>query len=247
MKSATIIALSVSVLAAALTFASAQKSIPDTRTHPNSDKQVQVTHNSATAKPGVPRGPRKFTVPQPLRGVYSTAWIAGSPKIDEIISFMKKTNLNSLVIDVKDDTGIISFPSEVPLAKEIGARSYRIGKLKELLARLRNENIYTIARIVVFKDPLLAQKHTELAVLDKNGGLWRDFKGMIWLTPTTPKSGSITSLSPKKRLALGLMRFNLTTSVSSVTAKSIAASIPLPRAHPKKPSFATFCFTPKKT
>ncbi len=203
MKKATIIAVSISVFAAAFTCSYAQKSIPIKKTLPNPNKQAQVTQNSTTVKPVTMQALRKFAVPQPLRGVYSTAWIAGSQKIDDIISFMKKANLNSLVIDVKDDTGIISFPSEIPLAKEIGARSYRISKLKELVARLRKENIYTIARIVVFKDPLLAQKHTELAVLDKNGGLWRDFKGMIWVDPNNPKVWKYNLDVAKEAVELG--------------------------------------------
>ena len=97
--------------------------------------------------------------------------------------FIKRTEVNTLVIDIKDDTGIISFPSNLPLAQEIAAGSNRISNLKELLFRLKKENIYTIACIVVFKDPLLATKHPEMAVKDKNGGLWHDRKGMIWVDP----------------------------------------------------------------
>ncbi len=125
----------------------------------------------------------KFQTPARIYGIYSTSWVAGSKRIDTIIDFIKQTKINTIVIDVKDDTGIISFPSEVPLAREIGAGSKRIANLKELLTRLKQEKIYTIARIVVFKDPLLAQKHPEIAVQDKNGGLWRDRKGMTWVDP----------------------------------------------------------------
>ena len=125
----------------------------------------------------------QFQTPDRIYGVYSTSWVAGSKRIDTIIDFIKKTKINTMVIDVKDDTGIISYPSEVPLAREIGAGSKRIANLKELLARLKQDKIYTIARIVVFKDPLLAQKHLDFAVKDKNGGLWRDRTGMIWVDP----------------------------------------------------------------
>lgn len=125
----------------------------------------------------------KFQTPSRIYGVYSTSWVAGSKRVDSIIDFIKQTKINTLVIDIKDDTGIISFPSDNPLAREIGANSNRIPNLKELLSRLKQEKIYTIARIVVFKDPLLAKQRPEIAVLDKNGGLWRDRKGMTWVDP----------------------------------------------------------------
>lgn len=126
---------------------------------------------------------KKFQTPDRIFGVYSTSWVAGSSRIDSLIAFIKQTKINAIVIDVKDDTGFICYPSEVPLAREIGAVSKRIANLKDLLARLKQEKIYTIARIVVFKDPLLAQKHPDFAVKDKNGGLWRDRKGMVWVDP----------------------------------------------------------------
>lgn len=145
----------------------------------------------------------KFELPRQVRGIYSTSWIAGSSKMDEIIRFIKQTRVNTLVIDVKDDTGIISFPASVPLAREIGATSHRVANLKELLSRLHQEHIYTIARIVVFKDPLLAKEHPELAVLDKNGGLWHDRKGMVWVDPNSRRVWKYNLDIAKEAVALG--------------------------------------------
>lgn len=124
-----------------------------------------------------------MATPRQVHGIYSTSWIAGTSRIQEIIRFMKQAKLNAIVIDIKDDTGTISFPATTPLAREIGAGSRRIPRLRELVARLRREGIYPIARIVVFKDPLLARKHPEWAVKDVHGGLWHDRKGMIWVDP----------------------------------------------------------------
>lgn len=126
--------------------------------------------------------------PLNINGIYCTSWIAGSQRMNEIVQFIKDNKeINAIVIDVKDDTGIISYPSEIPLANEIGASSKRAPKLKELVAELNKNNIYTIARIVVFKDPLLASKHPEIAVKDRNGGNWRDRKGMVWVDPHCQK------------------------------------------------------------
>jgi hypothetical protein len=145
---------------------------------------AQIPENYVTSAPNQPLfGNERVSIPIPVYGVYSTAWVAGTKRIDTIISFLKGANMNTVVIDIKDDTGIISFSSQNQLAREIGANSNRIPNLKELLAKLKLENIYTIARIVVFKDPLLARKRPEIAVQDKNGGLWRDRKGMTWVDP----------------------------------------------------------------
>lgn len=150
--------------------------------------------------------PAPVTIPKPkarVMGVYSTSWIAGSSYMERIIQFVKETPVNALVIDIKDDTGMISFPSEVPLAKEIGAGERRIGNLKELLARLKQAGIYTIARVVVFKDPLLAKKRPEIAVQDVNGGLWRDRKGMTWVDPNNKKVWQYNLDIAKEAVALG--------------------------------------------
>lgn len=151
---------------------------------PNSDNDIQpLAKNTDQTREPEPASQNKIKTPARIHGIYSTSWVAGSKRIESIIDFINRSKINTVVIDVKDDTGIISFPSEVPLAREIGAGSKRIANLKELLARLKQAKIYAIARIVVFKDPLLAKKHPEIAVQDKNGGLWQDRKGMIWVDP----------------------------------------------------------------
>ena len=166
------------------TFALAEKKLfpPSQTTTSNvSTKQIsQIPKPSPTLN-----SPSKLVgfTPHPVMGAYSTSWVAGSKNLDHIVNFIKQSHINSLVIDLKDDTGTISYPTTVPLAHEIGSGSNRIPDLKALVARLKQEKIYMIGRIVVFKDPLLAHQHPEFAVQDKNGGVWKDRKGMIWVDP----------------------------------------------------------------
>lgn len=118
-----------------------------------------------------------------VRGIYLTSWKAGNrPFVEKLVELMGKTGLNALVIDVKDDTGYISYPSKVALARDIGAivRKYQPAQLLELL---RANEIYPIARIVVFKDPLLAKACNDLAVKSSKGGLWQDRNGLRWVDP----------------------------------------------------------------
>lgn len=122
-----------------------------------------------------------------VKGIYLTSWMTGNHQfIEKIIGFTGRTEINSVVIDVKDDTGLLSYPSTVALAREIGSgiRKYDPAKV---LALLKQHRIYTIARIVVFKDPLLAKKRSDLAVLSSQGGLWRDKLGLCWVDPHNQK------------------------------------------------------------
>jgi hypothetical protein len=92
--------------------------------------------------------------------------------------------MNSLVIDLKSSRGDISFRSESSLAREAGAQRVRTLKdLPEFLAELKEQGIYTIGRIVVFKDNALAKHRRDLATLTLDGYLWEDREKLSWTDP----------------------------------------------------------------
>ncbi len=123
-------------------------------------------------------------VPEPavVKGVYLTSWIAGTKAFNQVVDFIHKTEVNSLVIDVKDDTGMVSYPSKVPLVNSIGS-SYKKYDPEKIMTVLKQNQIYPIARIVVFKDPYLAKHRPDLAVKSTDGGVWHDYKGLNWVDP----------------------------------------------------------------
>ena len=101
------------------------------------------------------------------------------------LKLINETELNSLVIDVKGDRGVITYKSDIPLAAEIGAQKTIIVKdMKGQLNELKEKGIYTIARIVVFKDNVLGAARPDLAVKTKSGELWRDREGLVWVDPS---------------------------------------------------------------
>lgn len=122
-----------------------------------------------------------------VKGIYIKAPSAGSERIDKLIELIDKTELNAVVIDVKDDSGNITYAMESQTAAEIGAISKAIPDIGSLLAKLKEHNIYTIARIVAFKDPLLAEKRQELAVKNSDGSLYRDNNKEGWVNPYNRK------------------------------------------------------------
>ena len=105
----------------------------------------------------------------------------------QLIEVAKTTEVNALVIDVKDDRGFVLYPSHVPLAREIGADTNRAmspRKIRAILDTMQAHGIYPIARIVVAKDPLLASKHLEWAIKRKTDMQpWLDKNGKPWLDP----------------------------------------------------------------
>ncbi len=100
-----------------------------------------------------------------VKGIYVTAWVAGLEKRrNELIDLVNNTILNSMVIDVKDIRGEISYNSSVELAKEIGANKEKIKDIEALLSILNEHNIHTIARIAVFKDRKLATQKAKYSL-----------------------------------------------------------------------------------
>ena len=168
-----------------------------------SDARVGVKSREAGAEPVVTGGQRRLDslkadsvktaqivrVPRPevLRGLYVNRWAAIGKKLGQLIDLAKTTEVNALVIDVKDDRGFVLYKSRVPLANEIGADTTRPmskDRLRTILDTLVAHKIYPIARIVVAKDPLLARAKLEWAIKRKdNLQPWLDKNGNPWLDP----------------------------------------------------------------
>src|SRR5438309_6685791 len=99
------------------------------------------------------------------------AWACGSPKLWQLVRLADETEINAFVIDVKDDTGCLLYPSAVPTAEQIGAhKCVRAKDAKARLDTLAAHGIYPIARTVVAKDPLLAERNASCAVHDPATG-----------------------------------------------------------------------------
>jgi hypothetical protein len=118
-----------------------------------------------------------------IKALYVNAWAFGSPKLWQLVRLADETEINAFVIDVKDDTGCLLYPSTVPTAEQIGAnKCVRAKDAKARLDTLAAHGIYPIARIVVAKDPLLAERKASWSVKDRNtGGLWRDRINIAWV------------------------------------------------------------------
>jgi hypothetical protein len=147
-----------------------------------SDSARRSTAPDTTAR-ALPLMPR----PEVVRGLYVNRWAALGERMWQLIDVAKRTEVNALVIDVKDDRGFLLYRSSVPLARAIGADTNRpmsAKRLRSILDTMRAHEIFPIARIVVAKDPLLAQAKSEWAVKRRSDGSpWLDKNGRPWLDP----------------------------------------------------------------
>src|SRR6266513_2460163 len=118
-----------------------------------------------------------------IKGLYVNAWAFGSSKLWQLVRLADETEVNAFVIDVKDDTGCLLYPSSVPTAQQIGAnKCVRAKDARARLDTLAAHDIYAIARIVVAKDPLLAERKGGWSVKDRvTGALWRDRINIAWV------------------------------------------------------------------
>ena len=120
--------------------------------------------------------------PKPLKAIYMSSWAAGSQSFREhMFDLASTTEINAVVIDIKDYTGKISFEVDDPEIQKFKAVEVRIPDIKELIETLHNMNIYVIGRISSFQDSHLINIHPEWAVKTKSGSVWKDNKGVKWL------------------------------------------------------------------
>lgn len=126
----------------------------------------------------------KSTPPVKVKGIYVTGPMAGTTNnMASLIDLVESTELNTMVIDIKNDSGEITYKMDNEVAKEIGATVNYISNIKDLVARLKGKGIYLIARVVAFKDPILAENKPELSIKNADGTIFRDRSNLAWVNP----------------------------------------------------------------
>ena len=118
----------------------------------------------------------------PVKAIYITGKTASGARLDEMIQMIDETELNAVVVDVKDDEGYLLFHSATAatLNPEANEKVY-ISDMDAFVKKMKEHNIYLIARIVTFKSPIYAKNHPERAIVYKNSGeLYSDSDKLIW-------------------------------------------------------------------
>jgi hypothetical protein len=117
-----------------------------------------------------------------IRAVYVGADVAADDaRWNAMLELVEATELNAVVLDVKDSSGVVLYDTQTPLAMEIGARG-AVYDLDDRLSDLQDREIYAIAHLVVFEDPLLAGAQPEHAIKNlETGASWTTWDGRAWV------------------------------------------------------------------
>ncbi|CAM4236941.1 hypothetical protein FHS16_001247 [Paenibacillus endophyticus] len=154
------------------------------------------TNENAVKKDPQPETP-------PIKGIYVTAHSAGGARMETLLKLLDDTELNSMVIDIKDDNGYITYPTATPELQEVGASKKYIRDINELMQTLKKHDIYPIARIVVFKDTVLARKQPELSFLHQDGTIWKNGRGESFVNPNRKEVWEYNIAVAKEAAKLG--------------------------------------------
>lgn len=120
---------------------------------------------------------------KPVRGIHLSSWGSGSKKQrGELIRKINSSVINTVVIAIKEVDGKVYIPG-IQKAHAYGAYAPAISRPEEMLSDFKAAGLYTVARVVVFKDNVLPKVRKDLAVRMPNGELWRSNNGAVWVDP----------------------------------------------------------------
>ncbi len=123
-------------------------------------------------------------LPKQVKTIYMTSCVAGTPSFrQDLVELMQETEINSVIIDIKDYSGTISYPTELESWKPAWQNA-RCGTrdMRQLVQMLHDNDIFTIARITVFQDPFYTKVRPDLAVKKADGITnWKDNKGLSFI------------------------------------------------------------------
>lgn len=125
---------------------------------------------------------KHLSPPESVKAIYMSQCAVGTPSFRTSLSnLLDSTELNAIVIDIRDYTGGIAFPTENPVLKDMVSDKCGAHDMQAFIETLHEKNIYVIGRITVFQNPLYTKMHPDQAVQHVNGGVWKDHKGLAFV------------------------------------------------------------------
>lgn len=131
-----------------------------------------------------PEKPKVAHIPTPnsVKAIYMSQCVVGTPSFrDQLVELIDSTELNAVVIDIRDYTGGIAFPTDHELLKDMVSDKCGAADMQDFVQTLHEKNIYVIGRITTFQNPLYTKMYPEQAVQSKRGGVWKDHKGLAFV------------------------------------------------------------------
>ena len=180
-KHKQIIVVSVCVFLLIVIFAFLPKVLSSHYTFTESSKNLGLVSTSTPEKIFTPS---YVKTPEPLKAIYMTSWVAGTKNMrDSLVNIIDTTEVNSIVIDIKDYSGKIVFTLDGnKKLKDFGSEEVRIHDMQDFIESLHKKGVYVIGRVAVFQDAYFVKHRPDLAVKNANGSaVWKDRKGISWI------------------------------------------------------------------
>jgi hypothetical protein len=121
--------------------------------------------------------------PQSVRAIYMSQCVVGTPDFrQKLVDLIDDTELNTVIIDIKDFTGKLSYSTDDPMLKDSVSDACGTSDIQSFIKMLHEKGIYVIGRVTVFQDPYYTKLHPDQAVRKlSDGGVWKDFKGLSFI------------------------------------------------------------------
>ncbi|MAF80159.1 hypothetical protein CL629_03720 [bacterium] len=157
--------------------------------------------------------------PKVINGIYLTAWsAANSGTISNVIRLAQDSEINAVIMDIKDFTGVLSYETDIPELKKYNAQENRIKDVNGVIKKLHDAGIYVIARMTVFQDPVLSTARPDLAIHDITKissstpisveTLWLDNHDVGWIDPASREAWEYTANIAKDAASRGFDEIN---------------------------------------
>lgn len=146
---------------------------------------------------------------EPIRALYLTSGIAASKRFEHFLGLLETTEVNALVIDLKDANGRLAFRPNSEKLKALTPKHPTLTDLPDRVARIHERSGYAIARYPVFQDTWFAERAPKEALKNAEGKIWRDGIGGAWLDPTSRRTWEYAVDLAREATALGFDEVNL--------------------------------------
>jgi hypothetical protein len=130
-----------------------------------------------------PVSPFRSAAPAEIRGIHVTGPLMTlTGKLDSYLA-MKKDGLNTIELDLKDESGNVTFTKDAPAVAVKDGAATRYFDPTEVVSKVHKAGLYLIGRVVSFEDPITARAHPGIAIHTSDGSLWHTNGGLAWLNP----------------------------------------------------------------
>lgn len=191
----------------AIAHISNSKSSPELGVQSASKEEVKDTEEVVKE---VPKPAVHISTPNPVKAIYMTACVLSTVEFkQEVVDVIDSTEINAIVIDIKDFSGTISFPTDNPKLYGTQGDGCKAKGVKEFIEELHKKNIYVIGRVTVFQDNIMTKLHPELAVKRaSDGGVWKDHKGISFIDVGAKEHWNYMVELSKESYAIGFDEIN---------------------------------------